>query len=341
MIKENGMPQGGKRLHMKIGTIGTGNIVTWVMTEAVRTAGVTYEAIYSRGEATGRALAERFGVSKVYTKMEDMLADPAVDWVYVASPNSLHYAQTKAALESSKHVICEKPFTPTRAQAEELAALAERKGLFLLEGITTLFQPHFARIRENLSKIGPVRQVSCTFCQYSSKFDALMAGQTPNVFNPAFAGGALMDINLYNLYFVYGLFGMPEHVTYHARRHENGIDLGGVAVLEYPGFVAQCTGAKDCKSENGAHIIGEKGFIRVENPVSMCTRVTVVTDEGEQVFDEQQGETAWYWEMQGIAGLVSADDRADCRRRMEKTIQMMELLERARQDAGIVFPGID
>lgn len=326
---------------MKIGTIGTGNIVTWVMTEAVRTAGVTYEAIYSRGEATGRALAERFGVSKVYTKLEDMLADPAVDWVYVASPNSLHYAQTKAALESGKHVICEKPFTPTRAQAEELAALAERKGLFLLEGITTLFQPHFARIRENLSKIGPVRQVSCTFCQYSSKFDALMAGQTPNVFNPAFAGGALMDINLYNLYFVYGLFGMPETLHYYPRRHANGVDLGGVAVLEYPGFVCECTGAKDCKGENGAHIIGEKGFIRVENPVSMCTRVTVVTDEGEQVFDEQQGETAWYWEMQGIAGLVAADDRADCRRRMEKTIQMMELLERARQDAGIVFPGID
>ena len=326
---------------MKIGTIGTGNIVTWVMTEAVRVASVTYEAVCSRKEETGRALAERFGVGKVYTKLEDMLADPAIDWVYVASPNSLHYVQTKAALESGKHVICEKPFAPTRAQAEELATLAQKKGLFLFEGITTLFLPHFARIREKLAEIGSVRQVSCTFCQYSSKYDALKAGQTPNVFNPAFAGGALMDINLYNLYFVYGLFGMPEKLTYHARRHENGIDLGGVAVLEYPGFVAQCTGAKDCKSENGAHIIGEKGFIRVENPVSMCTRVTVVTDAGEQVFDEQQGETAWYWEMQGIAELVASGDRADCRRRMAQSADVMELLERARQDAGIVFPDVD
>lgn len=326
---------------MKIGTIGTGNIVTCVMTEAVRMAGVTYEAVCSRKEETGRALAERFGVGKVYTKLEDMLADLAIDWVYVASPNRLHYVQTKAALESGKHVICEKPFAPTRAQAEELAALAEDKGLFLFEGITTLFLPHFARIREKLAEIGPVRQVSCTFCQYSSKYDALKAGQIPNVFNPTFAGGALMDINLYNLYFVYGLFGMPDKLTYHARRHENGIDLGGVAVLEYPGFVAQCTGAKDCKSDNGAHIIGEKGFIRVENPVSMCTRVTVVTDAGEQVFDEQQGETAWYWEMQGIAELVAADDRADCRRRMAQSADVMELLERARQDAGIVFPDVD
>lgn len=326
---------------MNIGTIGTGNIVTWVMTEAVRTAGVTYEAVYSRGAQTGRALADRFGVKKVYTVLDDLLADPAVDWVYVASPNSLHYAQTKAALESGKHVICEKPFAPTRAQAEELAALAEENGLFLFEGITTLFLPHFARIREKLAEIGPVRQVSCTFCQYSSKYDALKAGQTPNVFNLAFAGGALMDINLYNLYFVYGLFGMPEKLAYHARRHANGIDLGGVLVLDYPGFVCQCTGAKDCKSDNGAHIIGEKGFIRVEDPVSMCTRVTVVTDAGEQVFDEQQGETAWYWEMQGIAGLVAADDRAECRCRMAKTVEMADLLERARRDAGIAFPGVN
>ena len=326
---------------MKIGTIGSGGIVTWVMREAVRMPGVTYEAVYSRSETTGRALADRFGVKKVYTSLDDMLADPAVDWVYVASPNSLHYAQAKRALEAGTHVLCEKPFAPGRAQAEELAALAQAKGLLLLEGITTLMLPHFARIRENLDKIGPVRQVSCTFCQYSSKFDALRAGQTPNVFNPAFAGGALMDINLYNLYFVYGLFGMPDDIVYHARRHENGIDLGGVAVLTYPGFVAQCTGAKDCRSDNGAHIIGEKGLIRVDDPVSMCTRVTVVTDAGETVYDEQQGETAWYWEMKQVSALAAVGNYDVCRYRMAQTADVMELLCRARKSAGIVFPGVD
>ena len=258
---------------MKIGTIGTGNIVTWVMTEAVRVTGVTYEAVCSRKEETGRALAERFGVGKVYTKLEDMLADPEIDWVYVASPNSLHYAQTKAALESGKHVICEKPFAPTRAQAEELAALAEKKGLFLFEGITTLFLPHFARIREKLAEIGPVRQVSCTFCQYSSKYDALKAGQTPNVFNPAFAGGALMDINLYNLYFVYGLFGMPEELAYHARRHENGIDLGGVAVLEYPGLSPSVRARRTAKAKT-ARTSSEKRALSGWRTRSACARAS-------------------------------------------------------------------
>lgn len=235
---------------MKIGTIGTGSIVSWVMTEALRADGMEWGAVCSRREETGRALADRFGVAKVYTDLDAMLADEALDFIYVASPNSLHYAQTRRALLAGKNVICEKPFAPTRAQAEELAALAQEKGLFLFEGITTMYLPHLALIREKLAEIGPVRQAACTFCQYSSKYDALCAGETPNVFNPAFAGGALMDINLYNLYFAYGLFGVPEKLSYHAHKYANGIDTSGVLVLEYPDFVCQCTGAKDCQGDN-------------------------------------------------------------------------------------------
>ena len=86
----------------------------------------------------------------------------------------------------------------------------------------------------------------------SAFYDALRAGGLPNVFNPAFAGGALMDINLYNLYFAYGLFGVPEKLSYHAHKHANGIDTSGVLVLEYPDFVCQCTGAKDCQGAKRA-----------------------------------------------------------------------------------------
>ena len=128
---------------MKIGTIGTGSIVTWVMTEAMRTEGVEYRAVYSRKEESGRALAGRFGVQKVYTDLDAMLADETIDFIYVASPNSLHYEQARRALLAGKNVICEKPFAPTRAQAAELAALAQQKQRFLFEGITTAFLPPF------------------------------------------------------------------------------------------------------------------------------------------------------------------------------------------------------
>ena len=326
---------------MKIGTIGTGGIVEWMMAEALRTDGMEWGAVCSRREATGRALADRFGVPRVYTDLDAMLADGELDFIYVASPNSLHYAQARRALLAGKNVICEKPFAPTRAQAEELAALAQEKRLFLFEGITTMFLPNFALIREKLAEIGRVRQVSCTYCQYSSKYDAFCAGETPNVFNPAFAGGALMDINLYNLYFAYGLFGNPQKLAYHAHRHPNGIDTSGVLVMEYPDFVCQCTGAKDCQGENGAAILGEKGRILLHGSANMCPRVTVVTQDGGQAFDLQNGETAWYHEMQGIAKLVAAGDYRACWKRLEDTVAVVGLLEQARRSAGIVFPGID
>lgn len=326
---------------MRIGTIGTGAIVSSILTEAAKIEGLHCEAVYSRREETGRALADRFGVHKVYTVLDDLLADPAVDWVYIASPNSLHAEQARRALLAGKHVLCEKPFAPTRAQAEALAALAQEKGLFLLEGITTLFLPNFAWLRAQLPAIGPVRQVSCTFCQYSRKYDALLAGETPNVFHPAFAGGALMDINLYNLYLVYGLFGAPAQLTYHARRHPNGIDTGGILVLEYPDFLCQCTGAKDCQAENGVQIIGERGTLQVEGPASICGRIRLTTAAGEQSYDAQDGQTPWFHELCAIRDLVRAEDHAACRRRLQATVEVAGLLEQARRSAGIVFPGID
>src|SRR5699024_2823785 len=147
-----------------------------VMTEALRTDGMEWGAVCSRREETGRALAERFGVNKVYTDLDAMLADGELDCIYVASPNSLQYEQTRRALLAGKTGSCEEPFAPTRAQAEELGALAREEGLFLLEGITTMYLPQLALIREKLAEIGPVRQAACTLCQYSSKYDALRAG---------------------------------------------------------------------------------------------------------------------------------------------------------------------
>ena len=96
---------------MKIGTIGSGEIVCKFLDAVTKTDGVSCEAVYSRSQEKGEALATRYRVEKVYTHLEEMMSDEQVDCVYVASPNSLHYEQTKMALEHGKNVICEKPFT--------------------------------------------------------------------------------------------------------------------------------------------------------------------------------------------------------------------------------------
>ena len=230
---------------MNLCAIGTSFITKNMLQEFARSDVLHCTAIYSRKEETGRALADEFGIQTVYTNLEEMLADPTIEMVYVASPNSIHYAQAKAALLAGKHVLCEKPFAPTVAEADELIALAKEKGLFLFEAITTAHHPHYGFVREHLPELGDIKMVSATFCQFSSRYPALLAGKPSPVLNHAFAGGALMDINLYNIHFVVGLFGAPKGVRYFPNCHETGVDTSGLLVLEYEDFVCQCSGAKD------------------------------------------------------------------------------------------------
>ena len=155
---------------MKIGTIGSGFIVRTILSKVAVTEGIECAAVYSRSYETGRKLADDFGVDKVYTDLDGLCSDPELDFIYIASPNSLHYDHVKKALEHGKNVMCEKPFVPTAAEADELIALAKEKDLYLIEMITTLYHPHFTWVKEHLADVGRLQMVNATFCQYSSRY---------------------------------------------------------------------------------------------------------------------------------------------------------------------------
>ena len=222
---------------MKLCAIGTGAISKSMIPEFHRSSVLECVAVCSRGEETGKAIAEQFGLEKVYTSLDAMLADPEIEMVYIGSPNAIHYSQTKAALRAGKHVLCEKPFAPTEEEAAELIALAKEKKLFLFEAITTAHHPHYAVVKEKLPLLGRIKLVMATFCQFSSRYPALLAGKVSPVLDPAYKGGALMDINLYNIHFTVGLFGAPENIRYRANLHSNGVDTSGVLTMEYPDFL--------------------------------------------------------------------------------------------------------
>lgn len=321
---------------MNIGIIGTGSIAHIMISEFQRTAIFSCYAVCSRQEQTGRALAQQFGIPKVYTHLEEMLADPELDIVYIATPNSLHFSQAKAVLLAGKHVLCEKPFVPTAAEADELIALAEQKHLLLFEAITTAYHPNYARIRQQLAQIGDVRVVTCTYCQYSSRYQALLDGKNPPVFDPAFCGGALMDINLYNIHFVTGLFGAPQAVHYYANRWPNGVDVSGILVLEYPGFVCQCIGAKDCAGQNGVQILGTEGSIRVEPGSNSCTHLEVC-DRRDVLFSFTEDGLPWFYEVQQLAQLFASQDYHACHAALQQSRTVAAVLEAARRDAGLGF----
>lgn len=321
---------------MKVGTIGSGMIVGEILKGISEVDGMECEAVYSRVEERGRKLAEQFGVRKVYTDLEKMYADDAIDIIYIASPNSMHYKQAKRALECGKSVICEKPFTVYSKEAKELVELAKKKDLFLIEGITTMYMPNYKIVRENLEKIGEIKLVLSTFCQYSSRYEAFKAGENPNIFNPEFAGGALMDINLYNIYFIVGLFGKPKKIRYYAGKEVNGVDTHGILIMEYPQIICQCTGAKNTWCENSVQILGEQGYIKIPSASNVCDEVIVVTKEEKKTYNLQQ-KGHWCIEVEKIAQIIKNKDYEECFRRLDLSIQVVEVLEMARESANLNF----
>lgn len=321
---------------MNIGMVGTGFIAHKMAKEFTSLPTMPVVAVYSRSADTGVAMANEFHIPKVYTEYNEMLADPEVELVYIATPNSLHFEQAKAALLAGKHVLCEKPIVPTLAQLDELLGLAEERRLHLLEAITTIDQPNYGMAKIIAEEIGDIKAVSCTFCQYSSRYDALLSGQVPPVFDPACCGGALMDLNLYNVHFVVGLFGEPMLVSYHPNLYRNGIDTSGILLLEYPDFICQCTGAKDCAAPGSVQLIGDAGRILIEPGSSNCQKLRLVRP-GQEDICSKYSESPWFYEVAEIAMILALKDYDACYAALKKTRQVVTVLEAAREDAQLGF----
>lgn len=324
---------------ISLGTIGSGMIVHTILKHVKATEGIRLTAVYSRSLDKAQKLAREYGAFKTYTDMEEFLADKQINTIYIATPNLLHYEQARKALLAGKHVILEKPFTARAEQARELIGLAKAKGLFLIDAVPTAFLPNLKILKQQLCKIGRIKLVMGNYSQYSSRYDQVLAGEVPNIFNPAYAGGCLMDINFYNVYLNTVLFGKPQRSIYYPNIYPSLADTSGVLVMCYDGFVSQCIGAKDTWGVNFFQIEGEKGYIYIKDGANGIAEVRVVTKHSDETFNEQPDADHWRYEVQSWTKLMLADDLEEAYRLLETTVKVMEILEDSRKAAGILFPG--
>lgn len=325
---------------IRLGTIGSGFIVHNILDAVKPVEGIRCVAVYSRTEEKAKALADKYQVEKTYTDMDAFLADEDINCVYVASPNLLHYEQTKKALLAGKHVLCEKPFCTKLEHAKELVTMAKEKRLFLMEAVPTTYLPNYEALKRNLEKIGRIKLIQGNFSQYSSRYDAFLRGELPNVFNPEFAGGCLMDINFYNVYLNVALFGKPEKVMYFPNIAEQvNIDTSGVLMMQYKDFVSTNTGAKDTWGENFFLIEGEKGYIYAEGGSCSLRSLRIVTKNSEETYWGQEDDERWNYEIKHLTKVLLDDDYDTIYKKLDITLDTVEIIENARKEAGIYFPG--
>ncbi len=317
---------------IRIGTIGSGVIVTNVLGHTLHTPGIRVTAVYSRSREKGEALAQKLGAGAVYTDLEAFFRCPDVDYVYIATPNLLHYRQAKQALEAGKHVILEKPFTTCADHARELLELAAEKGLQIIDATPTRCFPNLAILKEQLPKVGRVRLVLGNYSQYSARYDLLKQGEEPNIFNPRLGGGSLMDINYYNAFLTVSLFGVPETVRYDANIYPGAADTSGILTLGYGDFVCTLAGAKDTWGPCFYQIQGDQGYILCEGGPNSLDAIHVVTKQGREVYNVQESADRWVYEVAAWANMGEVPLPP------APTVEVIRVLEQARESAGISFP---
>lgn len=323
---------------MKVGIIGSGLIVQEFLPKLVALEGIEIMAIQGvpGTETQVKELCAANGVPHAVFSFEDLTALD-IDTVYIAVPNFLHYTYCKQALEAGLNVIVEKPITSNLTEAQALRKLAEEKQLFLFEAVTTVYFDSFAKIKEWLGRIGTVKMVHCNYSQYSRRYDAFRKGETLPAFDPAKSGGALMDLNLYNLHFVMGLFGAPDDAVYYANI-ERDIDTSGTLVLRYPGFVCTCTAAKDCSAPYNFVIEGTDGYITTQYPPNLIGKVTLHrNDKTEEQYEDGMAMDRLIPEFRFFIDCINRRDLAACMERLDESLAVSKVQTDARLAAGIVF----
>jgi len=325
---------------MKFAVVGTGWITHSFIAGASLSKNMTLTAIYSRSEQRGREFAKECGVDvPIYTDLPEMAKHSGAESVYIASPNSLHYEQSKLFLTNGLHVLCEKPITVTPAQLRELSDLARERGLVYAEAILMMHLPAREIIKQALRRIGKISTARFDFSQLSSKYEQFKTGELPNIFNPKMATGCLMDLGLYCVYAAIDFFGSPKKVTSSAGFLSSGADAYGSAILDYDNTQVTLTYSKIGEGHVGSEIIGDGGTITIES-VSRLANIHLITPNNkEHLFGEISKAELMSYEAAAFADYAA--DVTAAREQLDKltktALTVCEVMEEIRRQCGIRF----
>ena len=261
-------------------TIGSNFIVERFLQAAKLCDGFALEAVFSRNLQKAQQLAAQWGADKAYASLEALAADPAVQAVYIASPNVCHAPQTELLLRAGKHVLCEKPVTCTLAELQHLQKTARENGVVLLEAIRLAHNPAYDVFRTSLPQLGPIRRAILNYCQYSSRYDKFRSGMVENAFDPTLGNGALMDIGVYCVHAMVMLFGKPDSLHAEGWFLPRSIDAAGSVLARYKDMSVHLSYSKVNNSFLPCEIQGEKGCLQFE-PLAAPTSARIIWNGGE------------------------------------------------------------
>ena len=320
---------------MNIGIIGAGRIVNTVVHALNALPQINCYAIASRDLARAQDYAQKYGFEKAYGSYEEMLQDPKVELVYIATPHSHHYEHMMMCIENGKSVVCEKAFTLNADQARKVKAAANEKGVYVAEAIWPRYMPSRKMINDVIAS-GVIGKVNTLTANLSYKIDDKVRIVTPEL-----AGGALLDIGVYGINFAIMHFGWDvERVESSVKMTDAGVDaMETITIFYKDGRMAVLTHSIYARSDRKGIIHGEKGYIVVEN-INNPGSISVFDDNDQLLahYDVPEQINGYEYEFIEAVECISAGKIESDSMPLEESIFMMEVMDSLRNSWGLVYP---
>ncbi len=322
---------------IKMAILGAGAIANKMAATITKMDEVEAYAIAARDLDRAQAFAEAYGFTKAYGSYEEMLADEAVDLVYVAVPHSHHYKMTKLCLEAGKHVLCEKAFMVNAEQARDVLDLAKSKKLLLTEAIWTRYMPS-RKIIDDIIARGEIGEVTSLTANLGYELS-----QIKRIWDPALAGGALLDVGVYLVNFARMVFGEDMTSVSSYAVFKDGVDMIDSIVMTFEGgktATMQCN-VNAVLNRTGC-IFGTKGYLEITN-INNPEEIKVYNEEYQAVrtYAVPEQITGYEYEVEACVRAIESGSLECPQMPHAETIQVMEIMDGIRKSWGYEIPVLE
>lgn len=321
---------------MKFAIMATGWIAERMAETVTPLPEVEKYAVASRSLEKAQAFAKQWGFAKAYGSYEELVQDPEVELIYVATPHSHHYECGKLCLENGKPALIEKAFCVNAKQARELIALSKEKGVFLCEAFWPRFMPSRRMVEEVLEQ-GTIGQVTSMLAQFGAALD-----YRERMVKPELAGGALLDLGVYTINFARMFAGCEvKDITAAAVLSPEGVDQVNSVTLTFENGCLALLNSNMCSNAHNRGIIyGREGRIEVVN-TNNFESIKVFNKDGVLIQDLDIPEQITGYEYEVLASIKAiSEGKLECEEMpYSETIRMMEIMDEARAQWGMKYPG--
>ncbi len=318
------------------GILGTGNIASIFAKDLSFVDNANLLAVGSRTQKTANEFALKHNVERTYSSYSGLVADPDIDIIYIATPHTFHYQNSKLCLHHNKAVLCEKPFMVNEGQAREVFSIAKKKNLFVMEAMWTRFLPLMKTIREliNNGEIGELKAIHSDFCFYN------IYNPESRLFNPDLAGGALLDVGIYPVMLAHTFFGEPENIRAFSTFSKSGVDENTSAIFTFKkSRIATFQSAVTYSSATEAVLSGTDGFMKIHSRWFEMPGLTLAKNNKEPTFIEKpfQGRGFHFEIAEAQRCLLTGKTESDLMPHKD-TIEILRTLDRIREQVGLHYP---